>query len=169
MFSAGIRLYFDYNNALRQINQDFTEIETANLPSIAASLWVMDKEQLQTEVNGLLNVAHIKYAKIQFKNQTIVSAGLPGDKNTLNREFPIYHFHDNRKLFLGALYVGADLNGVYEELRGNLLQTFLYQGLEVFANISVRIPDLSDQRHKTSYNNSRLFQDTGPPGNPKNR
>ncbi|MGD0282221.1 MAG: ATP-binding protein [Dissulfurispiraceae bacterium] len=131
-FSAGFRLYFDYKNALKEINQEFREIETGSLPSIAANLWVMDKEQLQTELNGLLNVAHMKYAKIQFKNQIIVSAGVPGDKDTLNREFPIYYFHDNRKLFIGALYVSAGLNGVYEELRGVLLQIFFYQGLEVF-------------------------------------
>jgi PAS domain S-box-containing protein len=129
---AGIRLYVNYLSEIGHINQDFKEIEAGHLENIAASLWVMDKEQLQSELNGILNIAHMKFAKIQFKNQIIVSEGMPQDKNTLNREFPIYYFHDIKKIYIGTLYISASLEEVYAELRGSMLVIFIYQGIQVF-------------------------------------
>jgi len=128
MFSAAILVYVDYLEKIRGINTDIKNIETALLPNIVTSLWVMDEEQLQSELNGILNIAHMKYAKVQLNNKIIASAGVPQDKGALNREFPIYQVHNGRKLYIGALYLSVDMKEVYEELRDQTLGRLLYLG-----------------------------------------
>ncbi len=132
LISAGILVYLDYLGKIRGINMDVVNIETALLPNMVESLWVMDEEQLQSELNGILNISHIKSAKIQSGSEIIASAGIPQDKDTLNREFPMYHFHNGKKLYLGTLYISVGMREVYDELRMQTLHRLVYLGGYVF-------------------------------------
>jgi PAS domain S-box-containing protein len=132
LFSAGIMVYIDYLGQIHEINTDMKNIETALLPNIVESLWVMDKEQLQSELNGILNIAHMKYVKIQSENDIIASAGIPQDKYTSNHEFPMYHFHNGRRISLGTLYISVSMKGVYDDLRRHTLGRLLYLGAYIF-------------------------------------
>ncbi|MDA8239637.1 MAG: PAS domain S-box protein [Nitrospiraceae bacterium] len=129
---AGVQLYVDYRNGMSSIQEDFREIADVQLKSITESLWVMDRELLQAQLNGILNIGHMKYARIQYKNRLIASAGVPPAEADIHREFPLYRPYDNRQIYIGTLFVGAGMEKIYEGLSSKILSELFYQGIQVF-------------------------------------
>jgi two-component system NtrC family sensor kinase len=129
---AAVQLYVDYQNEIKTVEEDFEEIEKGRLKSLTESLWVMDRELLRAQLEGILNIGHIKFAGMQYKNQPIVSAGVPPYEPTMQREFPMYRTYDNRHIYIGTLLISASRGKLYEGLLSNIARAMFYQGTQVF-------------------------------------
>ncbi len=132
LFLACVSLYFDYRKEMISLENDFRHIEKVELQGMSETLWVMNTELLRTSLNGFLNIGHIKYAAIRYKERLIVSAGTPQTEKSVQRQFPLYYTYNDRPVYIGTLLLTASLKEVYDGLLANMARRLLYQGIQVF-------------------------------------
>ncbi|MBF0559413.1 MAG: PAS domain S-box protein [Nitrospirae bacterium] len=132
ILSSGVLLYINYNEDLRDIEDSIQHINRTHVPGIAASLWVMDKQQLEAQLKGILNIPYIEYLEIKHKGDLIASVGNIRSKRTINREFPVRYTIGSKDMDMGSLHVYAGLDGVYDELLAKMRLRLLFQGVQIF-------------------------------------
>src|SRR5512133_1666171 len=86
--AAGL-YYINYREASTRAEQELKQLEKTHLPGITESLWVMDKPQLQIQLNALLNIPHVNKVEIVADGQVVASAGATGPGRTSEKSFPL--------------------------------------------------------------------------------
>lgn len=132
ILSSGIQLYWDYRNDVSDINKEIHSIEIGYLDSLASSLWKLDQEQIDIQLDGIMKVPDIEYAKI-----TEIVAGKPGNafsRGNASDEYPIsssfeLHYRDT---LVGHLELAATLDNVYERLFNRFLVILASQAVKTF-------------------------------------
>ncbi len=117
----------NYREATNKIELNLEQLGKANLPAINASLWLMDRQLLQIQLNSLLNIPHVTAVKIESRGQLIASAGSAGTGRTLPRSFPLLYTFDNRNIPLGTLLVEVCYADIYKELFERTYVRLLFQ------------------------------------------
>ncbi|OAN44085.1 hypothetical protein A6A04_09130 [Paramagnetospirillum marisnigri] len=133
-------LYMDYRGQIDDIVNRFEEIETAYLPSLGGSLWSLDTDQLQLQIEGIKRLPDMQYLEVReigrsLKRRVTISTGDRGVGPVLSREFPITYAESrdrNDEQTIGALYVEATLSGVYARLVDKAVVILISQGIKTF-------------------------------------
>ena len=115
---SAIGLYVvNYHEAQDNIERDLRQLDRANVPGINASLWTMDMQQLQIQLNSLLNIPHITEATIETNGRTVASAGAATPEHRTTRSsFPLSYTFNGRTMPLGTLLVTISHTDIYQEL-----------------------------------------------------
>lgn len=61
LVTTGLQLVSDYKGDIGRINDEFANIEKANLDVLAASIWVIDERLIKTQLNGLNQLPDTSY------------------------------------------------------------------------------------------------------------
>ncbi|WDE06261.1 hypothetical protein SG34_004865 [Thalassomonas viridans] len=143
--STSIQLYADYTDDLSTLEQRFVNIEISYIPSIATSLWDFNEPLVQQQIQGIVQLPDIRYAKIvtglgniyEFGNQDVVA------KETM--EYPVF-YGDND---IGTLKVFADYQDIYQRLwqRAGFIITSEFIKIFIVALCIVFIVHLLITRH----------------------
>jgi diguanylate cyclase (GGDEF)-like protein/PAS domain S-box-containing protein len=136
LLTTSIQLYFDYSKSVDAINKHLFEIEVSSLPAIINSVWVIDNDQIQTQLDSLVKLQGIEYIEIVVGDDVRWQAGSQKQTSVIERNFPLEHKHQGRMQNIGTLRVLADLKEVYAQLWNkiyvilitNALKTFLVAG-----------------------------------------
>lgn len=116
VLSTAIQLFWDYKKDLTDIQQGMDSIEAGYLDSLSSSLWKLDQDQIEIQLDGIMKLPDIGFVAI-----TEIVAGEPdsvfyrGDINAnlpIQRDFKLYY----RDTLVGLLSVGATLDNVYQRL-----------------------------------------------------
>ncbi|MFC1523257.1 ATP-binding protein [Thermodesulfobacteriota bacterium] len=129
---SGIEIYTSHQKALQNLEKNFQNIQDTSLPSISANLWLVDTEQLQLLLQGLLNFNHITKVTLETKDTTLLTVGSLITQNHLQREYPLFHTYNDTKLELGKLTVYADLTSLRKDTFRNSFSLILYEAVHVF-------------------------------------
>ncbi len=121
----------NYREANNRVELDLQQLGKTNLPGINASLWVMDMQQLQVQLNSLLNIPHVTEVKIEVNNRILASAGTAGSARTIQRIFPLNFTFDGRMMPLGNLHVQVSYAGIYGELVARTYSSLLFQVAQI--------------------------------------
>lgn len=125
---SAVGLHFvTYLEAKDKLELNLQQLGKANLPGIAASLWVMDMQQLQIQLNSLLNIPHVTEVKIESNGRSLASAGTARSDRTLRRIFPLNYSFDNRTMPLGTLQVQVSYAEINNELYKRTYTRLLFQ------------------------------------------
>jgi PAS domain S-box-containing protein len=119
---AIIHLTFTYNSQMRAIEKEAQTIAKSASPALGASLWVMDQELIQSQLEGIVRRPYLKHARIEFHNKTIGAAGTSPKHPGTIQTFPIFYELNQKSRYLGTLAITSELEGVYN----NIVQEFLY-------------------------------------------
>lgn len=133
-------LYFDYRGQVQDIRDRFSEIEKAYLSSLGASMWSLDTDQLQLQIEGIKRLPDIQYIEVReigrsLKRRVMVFTGDRGIGPVLTQEYPIIYAENKDKSAeqtIGALYVEATLTGVYARLIDKAMVILITQGIKTF-------------------------------------
>jgi len=133
IFSTTIQLFFEYKRDIGHIDTTLNQVGRSHLATISSSLWVLDIELLQTQLQGILNLPDVSYVGIRKNNETIIETGVKkaGD-SILSHDFPLFHGHRGQKLQLGTLTVHISLAGVYQRLWDRVVVILATQTLKTF-------------------------------------
>lgn len=139
MFSAVItfsitafQLYLDYRNGKDNIENQLSLIDSSYLTTMSQSIWVYDIKQIELQLEGILRLTDIVYARISLLDGTIYERGTLHDENIINKFYSVAYTHDGTKTRLGELFIVADFNRLYEELKNRVIMILLSQGIKVF-------------------------------------
>ena len=118
-------LYAEYRRDLGQIDSSINFIGKSYLPALTDAVWVADREQVQTQLDGLLRLPDIEYIGIALDGQTRWSAGKTVSQRTVSADIPLVREHRGQALKIGTVRVVASVDRVIERLWHQLLVTLL--------------------------------------------
>jgi signal transduction histidine kinase len=144
LFSSGVTLvltsaefYLDYRRGVSAIDARLDEIGAGYGGALAEGLWNVDARQIKAELDGILRLPTITYARLSEESGTtstplLIEAGQhdPGDVKT--RAFPITYPVGGAQRRIGTLTVEASLSDVRHELIQRLLVVGVAQGAKTF-------------------------------------
>lgn len=136
LLTTSIQLYFDYRQSVGAINKNLHEIEVSSLPVIINSVWVVDHDQIQTQLESLVKLQGIEYLAILVDDKARWQAGSQKNVSAIEHNIPLEYKHQSNLLNIGTLRVLGNLDEVYAQLfdKGllilvtNALKTFLVAG-----------------------------------------
>lgn len=127
-----IQLYLEYSRDISLIEQNLVQIEKSFIPSITPALWLMDRELMKVQIDGILKMPDIEYAEIRLKDTIVVSSGIKQSQSVITRSFSMHHMFDNHEVFLGSLNINAGMSSVYEHLQNRLVLIIVSQTAKTF-------------------------------------
>lgn len=135
-----LQLYFDYRGEIQDIQERFSEIERSYLSSLGGSLWSLDTDQIQRQIEGIKRLPDMQYLEVReisrsLKRRAMVSVGERGVGPVLSREYPIVYSENKDSPVsetIGALYMEASLTGVYHRLFEKAVVILISQGIKTF-------------------------------------
>jgi two-component system cell cycle sensor histidine kinase/response regulator CckA len=132
IIATGIHSYQSYQEHIHALNEQIKHIERSNIPSIASSLWEMDKEHLQIELEGLLRLPYMQYAAVVSQEKKVIaSAGSAnGIASRLNR-FNLLYIYSGKEIPLGFLEVVSDISPIKAIIWQELYSTLLAEGFKI--------------------------------------
>ncbi len=130
---TSLQLYLDYRRDVDGIEVRLAEIEHGYLPSLASSLWKLDREQLQLQLDGITRLPDILSAEVQDAQGTLkVESGRMDTRAELRRSIPLTFEDRGERRVLGELRVVANLEGIYRRLTERALIILASQGVKTF-------------------------------------
>jgi diguanylate cyclase (GGDEF)-like protein/PAS domain S-box-containing protein len=132
LLTTSIQLYLDYRHSVAAIDESFYEIEVSSLPTIINNVWIVDRNQIQIQLDSLEKLQNIKYLAILVNDQVRWQAGNEEQTNIIERRFVLEYAYRGKIENIGTLQVQADLNEVYEQLFDKILIILVSNALKTF-------------------------------------
>jgi len=136
IFTSAYQLFEIYKTDVKQIEFRLNDIQTGQSNSIAALIWVIDKEELNRNLQSLLSLPDIEYIKLTLDtNETIEVGEIPIEEN-IEKKFPLNYTFNTQKHPVGQMHIIASLEDTYQRLIGqaisiiasNAIKTFIISG-----------------------------------------
>lgn len=133
---TAMQLALSYQAEVAGIQNRFREMEEGYSGALGSSLWSLDSRLVQEQLDGMLQLPHIRYVEVRETAQTmhplVVHRGTHAERNVVASEFPISCCNDDKRQ-VGVLRVEASLDEVYRDilrqavviLASNAAKTFL--------------------------------------------
>ncbi|MFT6102462.1 MAG: signal transduction histidine kinase [Candidatus Endobugula sp.] len=132
---TGIQLFIDYNVEINNMNARLNEIERSYKNSIEASLWDVDRDQLDIQLEGIKRLPDIEFVNVR-ERQDVGSAIfiVKGESTGLSvkKTYDLNHFDGEETFSIGTLEVESSLTAVYQRLFNKALTIMLVQGVKTF-------------------------------------
>lgn len=111
-----LQLLWDYQQDVNKIEASINQIESSFIQPMAASLWNLDEEQIQMQIEGIMNLSDMQYVLIhEVLGNTevpLLEQGTIKEKFDISRTFDLIYQGEA----VGTLFVAASLDKVYERL-----------------------------------------------------
>ncbi len=125
------QLSFDYRRELRTLSNQLDQIRTSRVSSLSNSLWHLDEAQVHFQLEGILDLRDIKYARVTTPDGLNFFKGEAADERTLMiREFPLFYTAFDRVEEIGALIVAGDKSAVQDRMKDRILIIVVTQGVQ---------------------------------------
>src|SRR6185295_9013959 len=113
---TALQLYLDYDREVSSIETRLDEIGRSYFGSIGESLWNLDQNQLELQLNGILRLPDIQAVEVSEvadrPNPSRVAVGKRGPGSIITRLYPLDYVVQGAKRQIGVLYVEATLADV---------------------------------------------------------
>lgn len=111
-----LQLLFDYQQDVNKIEASINQVESSFVQPLAVSLWNFDKEQIDIQSKGIMNLPYMQYVKVhEVVGKTEVTMSYQGvvkDEYDISKKFDLIH----QGQIVGTLFVAASLDQVYDQL-----------------------------------------------------
>src|SRR6266700_2138753 len=133
---TALQLYLDYDREVSVIETRLDDIGRSYSGSIGESLWDLDQNQLELQLNGILRLPDIQAAEVSEiadrPNPIRIAVGKRGPGSAMTRLYPLDYVVQGAKRSIGVLYVEATLTDVYRELLTRALVILASQAAKTF-------------------------------------
>lgn len=129
---TSIQLYVEYRRDLNTLEQTLTDARGSFAGPLGASLWALDEDQLQLQLQGLESLPHVKQAELSGDAELTV--GETDDyPHTHQMTIPVrYRTSDGVHHQLGTVEVTASLAGIHARVWERLLTILGTQAAKTF-------------------------------------
>ena len=111
-----LQLFVDYQKDVNKIQNSIDQVESSFVQPLTVSLWNFDREQIDIQTKGIINLPYIEYVKV---NEIIANTEIAMfDQGTVKEEYDISEKFDltHQGQVVGTLFVAASLEQVYASL-----------------------------------------------------
>ncbi|WP_299663749.1 ATP-binding protein [uncultured Psychromonas sp.] len=111
-----LQLLLDYQQDRAKIEDSIEQVRSSFIQPLAVSLWNFDKEQIDIQSKGIMNLPYIQYIKVQEvvgnTEVAISHQGTSQEHYDISKKFDLIH----QGQVVGTLFVAASLDQVYDNL-----------------------------------------------------
>jgi len=133
LVSTVLQLSLEFKRDVVGIERLLDQVRNSYSGSLADSLWVISKENIQLQLDGILRLPDMQYIEVRSDTGQIMAiAGKQKNKKILQREIPLYHKHREKPVLVGKLVAIATLEGAYQRLKDKVIVILLTQGVKTF-------------------------------------
>ncbi|MEH6625390.1 MAG: ATP-binding protein [Motiliproteus sp.] len=133
LLATATQLYLDYKNELSTIDERIKQIEASSLDSLSSSLWEINPEQIQIQLDGLKQLPDVEFLELKTPFGEHFSSGSPPPgKRLVQRSYPLTHPEDGGNYDLGSFELTISLEQVYQRLADRVLVILTTQGIKTF-------------------------------------
>lgn len=111
-----VQLYYQYVEEKTILDTNIKNINTGYRESITNAVWLDDKVQLDSILDGVVALPDIEYIEVRVNNEIYSSRGRIVESNALSSSFPLLYRHNNKMLVIGETFVVADLTAIYRRV-----------------------------------------------------
>ncbi|MDH3353894.1 MAG: ATP-binding protein [Chromatiales bacterium] len=135
--ATAVQLTFDYQEELSNVRLHIDQAHRGNAEGLATGLWELNRQQLDAQIKGMVQLPDIRYVEIQAQDIAPISAGTPVDhtassEDVITSEFELRYTVDGVSSLLGTLHIDANLNEVYQRLRDRAVVVLTSQAIVIF-------------------------------------
>lgn len=126
------QLYFDYQYERTAINQEILQIESSSLASIENSLWEINPEQIQLQLDGIQKLRDVEFVSLSTPFNERYASGSRLSTAVLEKQYKLTHLSDDKEYFLGTLQIVVSLENLHLRLIDKALLILLSQSIKTF-------------------------------------
>ncbi|MET0105286.1 MAG: PAS domain S-box protein [Sedimenticola sp.] len=130
--TTAIQLRNDYLSSVAQIEENFEFIGTNSVESLVESVWVINRTQIQLQLEGLVNLPDMEHLAIRIDGKVAWQAGEKTSVDTMDATFPLLRVYRGNEMLLGELQVTAGLDRLYQRLWDSAGRALLTNAVEIF-------------------------------------
>jgi PAS domain S-box-containing protein len=129
---TSFQVYSDYQRRLSAIDHTLKSIETSILGSLASNVWHLNKEQVQTQLDGITGLPDIIKAEItsDIDEQWLSESGQ--GKQLIERSYTLFYTVSTEDLPIAQLNVTANLDDVYKQLLDDIVIILISNCIKTF-------------------------------------
>lgn len=117
LIASGLQIYSDFHKDVSAIEARFNVVERGYRSSLSRSLWALDRNLLEVQLEGILSLPDIVHLKLRIYPDSELVMGDPPDRTSATRQHSFEIRHDGTMVTdLGRLTVTASLERTYREL-----------------------------------------------------
>ncbi|MET0083398.1 MAG: ATP-binding protein [Sedimenticola sp.] len=134
LFATALQLYMDYQRDLQSLEEKVATIRMTHLGSLTTSLWKIDHQQIETELNDLVLLGDLVAVKIIEEGKEVYTAGrdVSSGEEVRAERFPMIYQSGRYHEHLGDLEITVSLSSVRENLVNSALARLGSEGLQIF-------------------------------------
>ena len=133
LIASGLQIYSDFHKDVSAIEQRFKVVESGYRSSLSRSLWALDRNLLEVQLEGILSLPDIVHLRLRIYPDSELVMGDRPDRQTATREHSFVISHSGPiETQLGELTVTASLERTYRELEEKIWITVATQFLKTF-------------------------------------
>ncbi|MDP2571996.1 ATP-binding protein [Vibrio penaeicida] len=133
VFITAFQLYTDYAIDKKNINSSQEYIFSSYQDALQTSLWVLNSDLIESQVNGIISIPEITYVHIESKDGDVWSSGIKLDKHIVKQSVVLQHEYLGGKVIdIGTLTIQSDLSVVYQKLLNKGFLILMSNGLKTF-------------------------------------
>jgi len=117
----------DYRGRIVDLQGKLSRLEVTHGRALTESLWKMDRQLVDAELEGILNIPYVVHVAIVEKGVTTHEVGRSPAGRAIRREFPLFWEHRGRPVPLGTLQVEAGPGLVLSATTGRIALILLFQ------------------------------------------
>ncbi len=133
LLSTALQLTLEYQRDVSDIEARLEQIEVSYAHSLASSLWVDSKNDVQLQLDGIFRLPDMQYLEVLAVDDVVY--GKVGERRShqvIVREIRLHYTHRDQQVYLGKLLVVANLEGVYQRLKDKVLVILVTQTIKTF-------------------------------------
>jgi signal transduction histidine kinase len=128
-----LQLWADYRADVGQLSAQQTYIATSYSETIEKSVWMLNKELVQSQVDGIARLPGISHVSVAAKTGQIWVSGSSAGKHVLGTHIVLRHqYLDDKLVEVGRLDIESDLWPVYRSLLSKAAEILLFNGVKTF-------------------------------------
>ena len=113
---TALQLFWDYRQDRGMVESSLNQIEASFLQPIASSLWNLDEEQIQVQLEGIMNLPSMQFVEVKEamgdNEVRLQSLGKELPSYDISREFDLVYQGEK----VGKLFVASSLEMIYHRL-----------------------------------------------------
>ena len=128
----GVQLYLEYRRDISVLETEIEQVKRSFIPSLSESLWVVDLDQVETHLAGILRFPHIQYVEIDTESYGTRSVGESTAKETILSETLLTYEVFGEMHSLGVLRFELSKDAVYQNLWDRAAVILISQAFKTF-------------------------------------
>lgn len=122
---TGVQLGYDYFQEMGILEKNLMLVNKSYTKGVAASLWQFDEVQMQAQLDGIVTIPGIQYARIYHDDKIFAKAGALLDVQTIKKTFDLYYTNSLKKTLVGKLEVYANVDEVMSKIYRKVFIIFI--------------------------------------------